>query len=504
MNKEILLVAQMVANEKSVDAFTAIEAALAAITAGKLLNGADVWVVINRRTGDYETFRRWSVISDDAVLEDMPEEVSVNQMRLSQALLKNPKLKVGDFFEESIPSVDFSRIDAHTARQIISREIRKAERAKIAETYRMRIGEILTGIIRRISRDGVILDLGDNTEAFLPRGEMLPREEVRLYDRLKVYLYEVAPQLRGPQLLVSRTSPELLVALFKLTVVEVEAGVIEIKRVARDPGSRAKVAVKTNDGRIDPIGMCIGMRGDRVRAVSSELNEEHIDIILWDENPAQLVINAIAPAEVSSITMDEDTHTMDVAVPKADLSRAIGRNGQNVRLATELTGWTLNIMSVEDAEKKSADEAGRLETFFSNQLGIDSELAKILVQEGFSTLEEIAYVSQEELSAISGLTLMQVEHLQSQAKDRLLAQALSSDSIEETLQTEMASAHTVALADLPGMNAALVATLADQGITTRESFAELSIDDLLDITSLDRQQAGELIMAARAHWFNAA
>jgi transcription termination/antitermination protein NusA len=501
MNKDILRVAQMVANEKSVDAFTVTEAALTAITANKLANEANVRVTINRRTGDFETFRRWTIIAD----EDQVIKNPANQLLLSEALLHNPNLKVGDLFEERIDSIDFSRVDAHLARETIGRAIRNAMHANAAKAYLARIGEVLIGMVRRVTREGIILDLADNNvEAFLPREEMIPREEIRPRDRLSIYLYEVLQKARGPQLLVSRSSPQLLAALFKRQISEVEAEVIKIKGVARDPGARAKVAVKTNDGQIDPIGTCIGIRGERVQAISSEINGEHIDIILWDDNPAQLAINALAPAKVSEIIMDEDAHTMDVIVQTPDLARAIGRNGQNVRLASALVGWTLNIMTEEDSEKKAIDDARKLQIFFKEQLEIEESLAEFLVKEGFSALEEIAYIPQQDLISLSTLSLNQFETLRNRAKDRLLTQALAEEiQIQATSQKpqKKSESQQEALTTVEGMHEALLIELAAHGIHSREALAELSIDDLLEITSLDREQAGQLIMAARAYWF---
>lgn len=491
MNKEILLVAEAVSNEKDVNKeliFEAIEAALAMATKKRYGADTDVRVAINRKTGDYETYRRWLVVADDEPIE-FPE----SQLTLTEAKQRKSNIKLGDFLEEPLASVEFGRIAAQTAKQVIVQKVREAERAKIVEAYQSRVGELFTGVVKKVSREGIILDLAVNIEAIIPREEMIPREEVRTNDRLRGYLYEVKAQPRGPQLFVSRTHPQMLVELFRIEVPEIGEELIEIKSVARDPGSRAKIAVKTNDGRIDPIGACVGMRGARVQAVSSELCGERIDIVLWDDNPAQLVINAMAPAEVASIVMDEDTHAMDVAVLEEQLSQAIGRNGQNVRLASLLTGWTINVMTEADAAKKSATESENVQSLFVEQLGVDEEIAQILVREGFTTLEEIAYVPQDEMLQIDEFDEDIVEALRNRAKDVLLTQALV---------TEESSAEPAAdLLALEGMSEELARMLAKHGVATREELAEQSIDELLEFTDLDRDKAGQLIMKARAHWF---
>jgi N utilization substance protein A len=502
MKKEILLVAETVSNEKDVDKeliFKAIEAALAMATKKKAGKDIDVRVAIDRRTGDYETFRRWTVVPDEAekaieVLFD-----PLQQMLLSKAKQHDPNSQVGDVVEEPMASVEFGRIAAQTAKQVIIQKVREAERAKIAEAYTARIGELLSGIVKRITREGLIIDLGSGVEAFVPREEMIPREEVRSEDRLRGYLYAVNPQIRGPQLLMSRARPEMLIELFKIEVPEIGEELIEIKSAARDPGSRAKIAVKTNDGRIDPIGACVGMRGARVQAVSSELAGERIDIVLWDDNPVQLAINAMAPAEVASIVVDEDTHIMDVAVQEDQLSQAIGRNGQNVRLASELTGWTINVITVEEAAKKVVKESEGLQSLFMEQLGIDEELAQVLVREGFTSLEEVAYVSESELLDIEELDEDIVAALQSRAKEALAARP-STDKNEK----KQPLAINQDLLEIEGMTGELAAILAKHGVSSREALAELAVDDLLDIIDLDREQAGKFIMAARAHWFEKA
>lgn len=500
MNKEILLVAEAVSNEKDVDKeliFQAIEAALAMATKKRHSANADVHVEINRNTGDYKTFRRWTVVPEDGLRDEDGEVLFLPEqhLTLSEAKERNTKAQIGDVIDEPMESIEFGRIAAQTAKQVIVQKVREAERAKVVQAYTNRIGELVTGVVKRVTRDGIILDLGSNIEAIVPREDMIPREEVRVDDRLRGYLYAVKPQARGPQLFVSRTHPQMLAELFRIEVPEIGEELIEIKSAARDPGSRAKIAVKTNDGRIDPIGACVGMRGARVQAVSGELCGERIDIVLWDDNPAQLVINAMAPAEVASIVMDEDAHTMDVAVREDQLSQAIGRNGQNVRLAGQLTGWTINVMTESDAATKSAKESENVQQLFIDQLGVDEEVAQILIREGFSTLEEIAYVPDEEMLKIEEFDEDIIEALRSRAKDVLLTQALAT---EEQLSNVKPAQD---LLDLEGMTKALAVMLAKHGVITREDLAEQAVDDLLEITNLDREQAAQLIMKARAHWF---
>ncbi len=504
MGKNILLVAETVSNEKDVNKeliFKAIEAALAMATKKKAGKDIDVRVAIDHRTGDYKTFRCWTVVADELTASDNTNpEMAFDPLKhipLSVAKQRKADSKVGDVIEEPMPSVEFGRIAAQTAKQVIIQKVREAERAKIADAYTARIGELLSGIVKRITREGLIVDLGSGVEAFVPRDEMIPREEVRSEDRLRGYLYMVNPQIRGPQLLMSRARPEMLIELFKIEVPEIGEELIEIKSAARDPGSRAKIAVKTNDGRIDPIGACVGMRGARVQAVSSELAGERIDIMLWDDNPVQLVINVMAPAEVASIVVDEDTHVMDVAVQEDQLSQAIGRNGQNVRLASELTGWTINVITVEDAAKKVVKESESLQSLFMEQLGIDEELAQVLAREGFTSLEEIAYVSENELLDIEEFDEELVEALQTRAKEVLATRVSSTDKNEKKNPLEVSQD----LLAVEGMTAEIAAILAKEGVSSREALAELSVDDLLEIIDLEREKAGKLIMAARAHWF---
>jgi N utilization substance protein A len=389
--------------------------------------------------------------------------------------------------------VTFGRIAAQTAKQVIVQKVREAERAQVVDAYINRIGELVTGVVKRVERGSVILDLGGNAEAMIGREDMIPRENVRSGDRLRGYLRDVRSEVRGPQLFVSRTAPQLLIALFKLEVPEAGEGLIEIVSAARDPGSRAKIAVKTNDPRIDPIGACVGMRGSRVQAVSNELAGERIDIILWDENPAQFVINAMSPAEVKSIVVDEDTHSMDIAVAEEGLSQAIGRGGQNVRLASQLSGWELNVMSESQAEAKSESETESLKVAFMDQLDVDEEVANILVQEGFSSIEEIAYVPVSELVGIEEFDEDIVEELRRRARDVLLTRAIA----QEETQAEPAED----LLGLKGMDRTLAHRLAERGVVTREDLAEQSVDELLDVEGMDEQRASELIMTAREPWF---
>lgn len=492
MNKAVLLVVDSVSNEKGVNKeviFKAIESALAALALKRYGEEAMTRVSIDRESGDTDTFRCWTVVEDETL------EYPQRELTLAQAREIDPELNIGDVVEESIESEEFSRIGAHQAKQIITRIVRDAERAKVAEQYEKRMGELIAGQVKRVTRDYVILDLGGNAEGLILRSEMIPRESVRNGDRLRAYLYGVRDDKKGPQVLLSRTRPEMLIELFKIEVPEIGEEVIEIKAAARDPGSRAKIAVKTNDGRIDPIGACVGMRGARVQAVSSELGGERIDIILWEDNPAQLVINAMAPAEVLSITMLEESHSMDIAVQSEQLPQAIGKNGQNVRLASELTGWTLNIMSEEDAKKKGEQDSKQLSNSLMQQLDIDEEVADILIQEGFTTIEEVAYVPAQEMLEIEEFDAEIVEELRTRAKNVLLARVIASG--EKLGSIEPAQD----LLELKGMTRHLAFTLASHGIVTREDLAEKSVDDLNEVGDLDSELAAKLIMEARAPWF---
>lgn len=495
MSKEILMVVEAVSNEKGVGKdviFSAIEAALAMATKKRHGGEIDVRVTIDRDTGDYETFRRWHVVDDS---DELPFENPDEQIKVAEAHKVDPALQPGDYLEKQIESVTFGRIAAQTAKQVIVQKVREAERAQIVDAYRLRIGELVTGVVKRVDRNGITLDLGGNAEAYVPRDEMIPREAVRPGDRLRGYLKEVREEARGPQLFISRAAPQLLIELFKLEVPEAGEGLIEILGAARDPGLRAKIAVKTNDSRIDPVGACVGMRGSRVQAVSNELGGERIDIILWNDNPAQFVINAMSPAEVVSIVVDEDSHTMDIAVLEKDLSQAIGRGGQNIRLASQLTGWTLNVMTQSEAEKKSEAESEGLQQMFMKELEVDEEVAVILVQEGFSSVEEVAYVPSHEMAAIEEFDEDIVEELRRRARDVLLTKALT---VEEHLgDVEPAED----LLGMEGMDRELAYVLAGRGVVTREDLAEQAVDDLLEIDGMVEERAKSLIMTARAPWF---
>ena len=494
MNKEILLVAEAVSNEKGVEhdvIFEAIEAALASATRKKHGEDIEVRVSIDRESGEYETFRRWLVFADDSNELEDPER----ELRLQDAVDVNPNAEPGEYVEEPMDSVEFGRIAAQAAKQVIVQKVREAERKQVVEEYQEREGELVSGIVKRVDRNGAYIDLGGNAEGFLAREELIPREPIKPQDRVKGMLTEVRAEQRGPQLFMTRTSPDFLVELFKLEVPEVGQGLIEIIGAARDSGLRAKIAVKSNDNRIDPVGACVGMRGSRVQAVSNELAGERVDIILYNENAAQFVINAMSPADVVSIVLDEEAHSMDIAVDEEKLSQAIGRGGQNIRLASELTGWELNVMTETDAEEKSEQEARELVEKFMKDLDVDEAVATILVQEGFSSLEEVAYVPAGELTVIEEFNDEIVEELRARARDVLITQAIVTEEVLD--QTEPAED----LLSLEGMDKELAFELASRGIVTREELAEQAVGDLEEIESLEPERAAELIMSARAHWF---
>jgi N utilization substance protein A len=492
MSKDLLLVVDAVANEKGVPRgviFEAMEAALASAAKKRYAEeDVSVRVAIDRESGDYETFRRWEVVADDVVMES-PDR----QLRLMDAVDEVDGIEVGEFVEQPIENPDFGRISAQAAKQVIVQRVREAERALVVDAYRDRVGELITGIVKRVERGSVYLDLGGNAEAFVARDRSIPREAVRTGDRLRGYLYEVKSEPRGPQLFVSRTAPELMMELFKLEVPEVGPGLVEIKACARDPGDRAKIAVLAHDHRTDPIGACIGMRGSRVQAVSNELNGERIDIVLWNDNPAQFVINAMAPAEVQSIIVDEEKHSMDIAVAEDKLSQAIGRGGQNVRLASKLSGWQLNVMTADQVRQKSEAEQIAARELFTAKLEVDSEIAQILVQEGFSTVEEIAYVPTAELLGIEGFDEDIVEELRARARDALLTDALA---VEEGMEEHKPADDLLAI---EGMEEGLAFELASHGVVTRENLADLATDEFMElgIEGIDEAQAAALIMAAR-------
>ncbi len=494
MTKEILMVIDAVSNEKGVEKeiiIEAIEAALASATRRKHSEDIDVRVEIDRETGEYDTFRRWLVFEDESTELEFPD----HELRMIDAVDVDAAAEPGGYVEVPMDSVEFGRIAAQTAKQVIVQKVREAEREQVVEEYQDREGELLSGLVKRVDRNGVYIDLGGNAEGFVARDQMVPREPVRPQDRIKALLTEVRSEPRGPQLFMTRTSPQFLVELFKIEVPEVGQGLIDILGAARDPGLRAKIAVRSNDSRIDAVGACVGMRGSRVQAVSNELAGERVDIILWDDNSAQFVINAMSPAEVVSIVVDEDARSMDIAVEEDKLSQAIGRGGQNIRLASELSGWELNVMTAADAEQKSESEMKELIELFAKQLDVDEEIGLILVQEGFSTIEEVAYVPTSELVDIEEFDEDIVNELRNRARDVLLTQAIvQEEKIDETEPAED-------LLSLEGMDKGLAYLLASKGVVTREDLAELATDDLLEINEMDQEEAGALIMKARAHWF---
>jgi N utilization substance protein A len=493
MSKEILLVVDAVSNEKGVGKdviFGALEAALASAARKLSDDERDVRVAIDRSTGEYETFRRWEVIDDE---EEMEFEDA--QVFLKDAQESDPEIEAGSYIEEPMENAEFGRIAAQTAKQVIVQRVREAERAQVVDEYQDRAGELINGIVKRVERGNVYLDLGGNAEAFVSQRNMVPGESVRPGDRLRAFLYEVRAEPRGPQLFSSRTIVEFLVALFELEVPEIGQDLLSIMGGARDPGRRAKIAVRSNDKRTDPIGACVGMRGSRVQAVSNELAGERIDIILWDENPAQFVINAMAPAEVASIVVDEENRSMDIAVEESNLSQAIGRGGQNVRLASELTGWELNVLTIEQAQQKSEEESRLILERFMQRLDVGEDVANILVQEGFSNIEEVAYVPESELMEVEEFDEEIVTEIRRRARDALLTQLIAKEEVLDE------NAPEEDLMQLEGMNERLAFRLAEKGVRSQEDLAELSVDELTEIDEMSDEAAAELIMAARAPWF---
>lgn len=495
MSREILAVVDVVSNEKGVEKdviFQAMEAALAAAAAKNHEEDIDARVAIDRDTGEHETFRRWLVFADESTELETPD----HELRMIDALDIDENAEPGGYVEIPMESAPFGRISAQMAKQVIVQKVREAEREKVVEAYKDRAGELLSGLVKRVDRNGIYMDLGGNAEGFISRDSMMPREAVRVHDRIKALLVEVRSEPRGPQLFMTRTSPQFLIELFKIEVPEVGQGLIEILGAARDPGLRAKIAVKSNEPRIDPVGACVGMRGSRVQSVSNELAGERVDIILWNENPAQYVINSMSPAEVISIVVDDDAHSMDVAVDEEKLSQAIGRGGQNIRLASELTGWELNVMTEVDADQKNEQETRVVIDLFTKQLDVDEEVALILVQEGFTSIEEVAYVPTSELVEIEEFDEDIVEELRNRARDMLLTQAIvDEEKIENAEPAED-------LLSLEGMDKGLASKLASKGVVTREDLADLATDDLLEIDAMDEEAAASLIMKARAHWFD--
>ena len=489
MSREILLLVDALGREKNVDketVFGALELALASATKKRFQEDVDVRASVDRVTGDFSFFRRWQVMPDEEI------EAPSRQYTLEEAKEKKADAQLGDFLEEPLGGLEIGRIGAQTAKQVILQKIRDAEREQILNDFLSRKEHLVTGVIKRMERGNALIESG-RLEAMLPRDQMIPKENLRIGDRVRAYIWKIDRAARGPQLILSRTAPEFLVKLFELEVPELEDGLLEIKAAARDPGSRAKIAVHSNDKRIDPIGTCVGMRGSRVQAVTSELAGERVDIVLWNPDPAQFVINALAPAEVSRITVDEEKHSMDIVVEEENLAQAIGRNGQNVRLAAELTGWELNIMTLEESEKKTEEESTRVRSVFMEKLDVDEEVADILVQEGFSTLEEVAYVPLTEMLEIESFDEATVNELRSRARNALLTQAIASEEkvehdIEDLLKVE-------------GMDNDTARLLASKGVSTQEELADYATDDLVEATGLDEERAKTLIMAARAPWF---
>jgi transcription termination/antitermination protein NusA len=489
MNRELLLLVDALSREKNVPkeiVFTALEAALASATKKKYADNIDVRVAIDRESGNYVSFRRWTVVPDEE------HEEPAQQIAITDAQLRDPPLELGDVVEEPLEPVEFGRIGAQAAKQVILQKIRDAEREQILNDFLERQDNLLSGTVKRIERGNVIIESG-RIEGVLTRDQLIPKEMLRVGDRVRAYVMKIERQAKGPQLVLSRIAPEFIMRLFELEVPEIEEGLIEIKAAARDPGIRAKIAVKSNDPRLDPQGTCIGMRGSRVTAVTNELAGERVDIVLWSDDPAKLVINALAPAEVQSIIVDEERHAMDVVVDEENLAIAIGRSGQNVRLASELTGWELNLMSVEESQKKQEAETGRLRELFIDKLDVDEEVADILINEGFTSLEEVAYVPLNEMLEIEAFDEDTVNELRSRARNALLTEAIVREESVENVEE--------ALLSLEGMDTEIASKLASHGITTRDALADLAGDELTELTGLDPQKAQDLIMKARAHWF---
>ena len=493
IGNEVLMIVDAVSREKGVDKeiiFQALEAALATATRKRHKGDTDARVFIHRDTGSYDTFRRWEVIAD----ETDPVEFPDRQIKLTEARAQNPDIQLGEFIEAPLEPVEFGRIAAQAAKQVIMQKVREAEREQIVNLYKDRKGEMVTGVVKRLERGDVVVDLG-NAEALLAKSAMIPREGLRPGDRIRALLEDVKSLPRGPQLFLSRVAPKLLIELFKLEVPEAGEGLITIHGAARDPGLRAKIAVSSSDPRIDPIGACVGMRGSRVQSVSNELAGERVDIIHWSDNPAQYVINSLAPAEVQSIVVDEESHSMDVIVDEKQLSQSIGRSGQNVRLASELTTWELNIMTEQSAQEKGTKEAANAIQLFMEQLSVDENVATVLVQEGFSNLDEIAYVPKQELLAIEEFDDELVDELRNRARDLLLTRAIAQE--EKISLAEPAKD----LLEMQGMDENTAHLLASHGIKTMEELAEQAVDDLLEVEGMTEERARELIMTARAPWF---
>lgn len=489
MSRELLMLADALACEKNVEreiVFQALESALASATKKRFSEEVDVRVSIDRESGDYESFRRWQVVPDGE-LEDHDLQII-----LTEARKQISDIEVGDFIEEELEPIEFGRIGAQAAKQVILQRIREAEREQILKDFLERGEVIVNGTVKRLERGDVIVESG-KIEARLPRDQMIPKENLRPGDRVRAYMLRVERTQRGPQIILSRTAPEFIMKLFELEVPEIEQGMLIIKSAARDPGVRAKIAVFTADRRIDPIGTCVGVRGSRVQAVTHELAGERVDIVLWSEDPAEFVIGALAPANVSSIVVDEERHAMDVVVDEAELAVAIGRGGQNVRLASDLTGWQINIMTADESAQKSETERQTLRETFMEKLDVDGEVADILIDEGFSTLEEVAYVPVAEMLEIEAFDEDTVNELRNRARNALLTAAIAQ---EEKLETTAQD-----LLDLDGMDRDLAVKLADAKIYNRDDLADLGVDELVEIAGIEEGRAKDLIMKARAHWF---
>ena len=490
MSREILLLVDALAHEKNVDkevVFSALEFALASATKKRFADDADVRVQIDRETGEYDSFRRWTLLTDDEALENPGAQMYADDERA-----EGKEISEENTFEDPLESVEFGRIGAQAAKQVILQKVREAEREQILDDFLARKEFLVTGVIKRMEKGNAIIEVG-RIESLLPRDQMIPKENLRVGDRVRAYLLRVERSGRGPQLILSRIAPEFITRLFELEVPEIEDGLLEIRAAARDPGLRSKIAVKANDQRLDPVGTCVGMRGSRVQAVTGELAGERVDIVLWSMEPAQFVINAMAPAEVASIVVDEDAHSMDVVVDEEQLAQAIGRNGQNVRLASELTGWTLNILTIDEAAQKNEAEYTKTRQLFIEKLDVDEEVADILVQEGFGTLEEIAYVPMAEMSEIEAFDEDTINELRKRARAALLTDAIAKEE-----KVEEASAD---LLGMEGMDEETAHLLASKGVSTMDDLADLAVDDLVELTSMDAERAKTLIMTARAPWF---
>jgi len=490
MQNEILLVAEAVSSEKGLpkdSIFEAIEMALATATKKRYEETSIIEVNIDRSTGDYKSFKCWEVVSEEEF------EDSEFHLKIDEAEAKDGSMKLGSIYREQVENIEFGRIAAQAAKQVIVQKVREAERAQVVEKYRSFIGELVSGTVKKVSREFLIIDLGDGAEAILSRNELIPGEVFRMGDRLRAVLQEEERENRGPQLALSRKCPEMVGELFKLEVPEISEQVIQIKAIARDPGSRTKIAVKTNDNRIDPVGACVGMRGSRVQAVSSELGNERLDIVIWDDDPAQLLINSMGPAEITSIVLDEVKGTMEVAVTEDTLAQAIGKSGQNVRLSSQITGWKLNVIDQNAASEKGEQENSTYVTSLVGYLDVDEDVAKALVEDGFTNLDLIASSSNADIAKIEGFDEEIADLLIGRSKEALLtlAMELSSDSDEDSND----------LMSLEGVDMSLALELNQKGITDREELAEQSVDELIQLVDMTEEAAAELIMQARAHWF---